>query len=537
MRDQVTNVGSGQRQSRRLLATIAILSALLSGSVVAQNAFDPSQIIFSYRGNYADYYGVGGSVTLLGDINGDGIDDIASSCADPYGTIVFFGGDPPDTIVDHFITGARVSPVDLDGDGVDDVVSASRYSVDHHPFGVVYFTKGYGDSLASVPYDSLRYDTGNYYFGEGIRTGYVDDDSLGDLLVHQPNTYGGPSFHYFSGCPALDTVADWSWKVENYSHYTRGFGFIDFNGDSCLDIFVGLRWRTDPGSISAVYVFLGPDFSDEPDYIIGYPVEISGAISEEDWLFWSVGGIGDVNGDGWPDLGVPEIVCPIYYCGPGLDTIPDLITLGAARSMAAAGDVNGDGFNDLLCGDTRYEHGAVDLYVGGPEFDSQWDLTINRSDLPPHTLTAIGRTLGSAGDFNNDGYNDYMFGCGNFSQEQFGEVLVISGGPWIQTGIEEPPSAEVLPDDPVRLQAHPNPFNTTTTIQFDLPRRSQVSAVVFSILGTRVRTLTTGSLSAGPHRLTWGGLTDSGEPVASGVYLLQVTSEDLSATCKLMLQK
>jgi hypothetical protein len=46
----------------------------------------------------------------------------------------------------------------------------------------------------------------------------------------------------------------------------------------------------------------------------------------------------------------------------------------------------------------------------------------------------------------------------------------------------------------------PNPFNPTTTIEFNLPKRSEVSLKVFNILGEEVATLVSDSLSAGSYR-------------------------------------
>ena len=70
----------------------------------------------------------------------------------------------------------------------------------------------------------------------------------------------------------------------------------------------------------------------------------------------------------------------------------------------------------------------------------------------------------------------------------------------------------------------PNPFNANTTIAFDLPKTAPVHLVVYDVLGRRVCTLHRGeALPAGHYRTAWNGRDDAGRPVASGVYLYQLT--------------
>jgi hypothetical protein len=86
-------------------------------------------------------------------------------------------------------------------------------------------------------------------------------------------------------------------------------------------------------------------------------------------------------------------------------------------------------------------------------------------------------------------------------------------------------------------QNHPNPFNPTTTIRFELPRTGQVRLEIFNITGQRVRTLADGVLSAGSHAVVWDGRADDGRSLASGVYLYRLTGDDFSRTRQMMLIK
>jgi hypothetical protein len=72
-------------------------------------------------------------------------------------------------------------------------------------------------------------------------------------------------------------------------------------------------------------------------------------------------------------------------------------------------------------------------------------------------------------------------------------------------------------------QNYPNPFNPVTTIEFDLPKSSEVTLKVFNILGEEVATLLSASLLAGTHSLEWDASN-----LASGVYLYRLQAGDPS---------
>ena len=86
-------------------------------------------------------------------------------------------------------------------------------------------------------------------------------------------------------------------------------------------------------------------------------------------------------------------------------------------------------------------------------------------------------------------------------------------------------------------QNYPNPFNPETNISFSLPRQSNVTLEVFSLLGQRVATLHQGSLSSGYHAIGWDGADDNGSPVATGVYFYRLSTEEFVQTKKMLLLK
>jgi len=82
---------------------------------------------------------------------------------------------------------------------------------------------------------------------------------------------------------------------------------------------------------------------------------------------------------------------------------------------------------------------------------------------------------------------------------------------------------------------YPNPFNPETRIRFQLPQKFGVELVVYDMLGQRVRTLVTEIMDAGLHQVTWDGLNDDGNEVASGMYIYRIKAGGYFANQKMLL--
>ena len=102
----------------------------------------------------------------------------------------------------------------------------------------------------------------------------------------------------------------------------------------------------------------------------------------------------------------------------------------------------------------------------------------------------------------------------------------IWGGPIIISG------TAVGDDSPLEIpnsfqlnQNFPNPFNPSTIIKYELPTRAKVSLTVFNLLGQEVSTLVDEEKLAGKYSATWDGRSDSGAPVASGIYFYKLIAE------------
>ena len=107
----------------------------------------------------------------------------------------------------------------------------------------------------------------------------------------------------------------------------------------------------------------------------------------------------------------------------------------------------------------------------------------------------------------------------------------------VLTDVDEQGSTDRLPYRFELAQNYPNPFNPVTTIEYSLPKRSQVTIEIFNVLGQKVRTLVNEAKSAGSYRIEWNGSDDTGRPVSSGVYLYRFQAGDIVQTKKMLLIK
>lgn len=113
-------------------------------------------------------------------------------------------------------------------------------------------------------------------------------------------------------------------------------------------------------------------------------------------------------------------------------------------------------------------------------------------------------------------------------------LATLDSGLWVlyydrQNGIgriDDKPSKFILDE------AYPNPFNSSTSIGYDLPKASSVTLAIYDILGRKVATLVDGHQAAGHHEVIWNAGTNS-----SGIYFARASSNNNSSTIKLIYLK
>jgi len=84
-------------------------------------------------------------------------------------------------------------------------------------------------------------------------------------------------------------------------------------------------------------------------------------------------------------------------------------------------------------------------------------------------------------------------------------------------------SQNIIPEHFQLIKAYPNPFNPSVTIAFDLPRDGAVELSIYNLLGRKIATLIDQNMGIGRHRIRWDATSNTGEPVPTGIYFVNIT--------------
>lgn len=111
-----------------------------------------------------------------------------------------------------------------------------------------------------------------------------------------------------------------------------------------------------------------------------------------------------------------------------------------------------------------------------------------------------------------------------YSVGRNGNILFTSNGGISSVEQKQSPAGYYL------FQNYPNPFNPTTNIRFKIAERSNVSLIVFDILGREIANLVDEEKHAGEYSVEFNpkGLT-------SGIYFYQLTTAGFTSTKKMLL--
>jgi len=85
------------------------------------------------------------------------------------------------------------------------------------------------------------------------------------------------------------------------------------------------------------------------------------------------------------------------------------------------------------------------------------------------------------------------------------------------------------------LENYPNPFNSSTTIRFNLMHEAEIDIRIFNLRSELIKQISSTVYSAGFHQVTWDGTDRNSNSVASGVYCCCFMAGNLSFSRKMII--
>jgi hypothetical protein len=406
-----------------------VLPTFAAGATASGTFVQPVHVLHTFHGpttGKGAYFGW--AVSELRDVDGDGVTDVVVGEVDggskQRGRVWVFSGR---TGTLRFRRSGRAGEQngyaiadagDVNRDGTDDVVSGAPGMA--NDIGHAYLYSGTdGQTIARL--HGRHHGDG---FGAAVSSaGDVNGDGVPDLIVGAPGTATTPGHAYVISGRTLRVI-----RV--LSAHTPGDEFgdgvahtADLNGDGVPDLIVGAS-GTNPGT-GNVYVYSGRTGK--------RLFRIHGERGNAAFGQFFVAGVGDLNGDGVPDIYVGDYASNNAGKAGGYAAVYSGVggsRLHAWRGAAgegmgpgrSAGDVNGDGVPDIVVGNYTSSDGApaagkVQIFSGA-----------TGKRLRTITSTTPNENLGfdavGIGDTNGDGTPDLLVSAASLDT-----VYVIDGSP------------------------------------------------------------------------------------------------------------
>lgn len=493
------------------------------------------------------------AIMPIPDINGDGIYDVVVSSEDNY--FRCFNGNSsgtPDILWELYILSGPVYhrhgitlSDDIDGDGYKDIIVGTAWG----DRSIVAISGKTGEIIWK--HDTHEYGDGGWVYQVSCRFDYNDDGML-DILAAtgSDGNYAGPRRVYCLDAFTGDSI----WECFLGGPVFSVIGVNDFTGDGVPDAVAGAANN---------YETQGTVYG------------IDGSTGETEWSFdvagtsvWALEQLQDITGDGIPDIiagNFQELGTGICY---GLDATNGSTVwetqIGTALILGfdVLDDINGNGYSEIAIahsgnpnvfvidggnGNIVWSHGVADQpwnldriedinddgiadLVVGTLYNNNYCYFLSGVDgteLASLNFATPVDAIASIPDIDGNNSMEMVAGGRN------GRLTCFSGG-WEVFGI----TTQEQDNSGHFLQNYPNPFSTSTTISFSIPKSIQEPKIkIYNIKGQLVRELgyksTTQGIGTG--EAVWDGTDARGNKVPSGVYFYRISGLENAPVQKMIL--
>jgi hypothetical protein len=398
----------------------------------------------------------GHRVRVVGDLNGDGTEDLAALDRKNSGgslAYVWFGPVPAQSITTASADVTITSPItisagseveaagDLDADGYDDLMLTY--------WDQPYILRGGPDLTGTISTSTADWT----FDDEAYAGGDLDGDGNDDLVV---GGYGQQTCVFFGPIPTGPwVVADGDWCVETYIygdsvHPMRPIGDVD--GDGYDDLLVHNAGDYQYRSSAVLY-------SGEWSIVHG-PIPRSGSmhINTAGLILPAYEGTdpvaasGDLDGDGSTSLVFRLKNSFAVIPATALTGVPDpyeaasalVDIMSLAWSEPVVGDVDADGYEDLVIAGGSGYSGGVWVFRG--PLSGSYALTDADYKVTSATTWYTGWSV-DVGDLDGDRFADVVFGMTDYGSTSAkpGAIAVLPGG-WVSDSTVDHPAFDPVVD-------------------------------------------------------------------------------------------
>jgi len=310
---------------------------------------------------------------------------------------------------------------------------------------------------------------------------------------------------------------------------------------------------------------------------------------QPDWYTYGFS-VGDFDQDGLKEFATGSIHGHVYvFENTGNDSysfiFSDTITAPNAYMTCATNDIDNNGKPEFFVGGSAYYMGIPASRVYWFEADANNHYQKMRSFFLLGT-DVLGNTVLYNYDVDNDGKDELVFCFSfvvvilkwnssgyfdlfyldwweNWDQEIHGiniydlfgnnsnDLLIgvedVEQTPRIKSyyyvnntisGIQEPPANEPVITNFSLDQNFPNPFNSMTTIKYQVSKSVLVNLIVYDLTGKEViRLIENRKVYPGEYQVTWNGSDQTGKEVSSGIYIYVLTAGKYKQARKMVVLK
>ncbi|HQH50544.1 MAG TPA: FG-GAP-like repeat-containing protein [Candidatus Cloacimonadota bacterium] len=480
-----------------------------------------------------------------GDLNGDGRPDLVFSCIDEYHysyfpVYIYYSIPDSNAVPDQILTipwpnvggfGYSLAYAgDLNGDGISDLAVGVRYYGIGISGAILIY---YGGNCPFTTPDVLISGEGmgythdwDLYFGENMITDCdLNGDGINDLLVYAPgpqyeewgNVYVYLGGELFATTPALHIRG-----AVLYEQLGADMKTGDINGDGYDDIVLTNRVPVDPdGLYGPCHYHLkiypgGESLTNVPIFetlLASAPYAgINGIIAN-----------GDLDGDGYDDIVISGASqdgrwLKVFY---GQNDLPSLQSVDLeldyySYSIMSYVNLNNDPFSDLWV--KLYKPMPYNPYEGSYAVYKQTsevlDLIPDFTDPSPVPRISYGYCY-PLGDMNNDGFPDFFVFSYPTSNPPCPAYATILSESYVSN------SDECIQPARNVIRCYPNPFRDGVSIRIAGADKSVqlTSMEVYNLKGQLVHS----RKNLRGKQIRWDGLDSHGNKIGSGIYIVRAS--------------